>query len=122
ALPLAGTVAGAFIGGPLGAKVGSGLASMAGKALGLELEGLSLEDQEFEGAMQFVKFAAETVKNTVSGLPAADLRLAAQTAAVTAAQQYVPGLLHLATPAAAAGRDHAGRWIRQGGNIILVNV
>ena len=58
ALPIAGTALGAYFGGPLGAKVGSGLASMAGKALGLELEGLSLEDQEFEGAKQFVKFAA----------------------------------------------------------------
>ena len=112
ALPIAGTALGAYFGGPLGAKVGSGLASMAGKALGLELEGLSLEDQEFEGAKQFVKFAAETVKNAVSGPPAADPRTAAQTAALTAAQQHVPGLLRLATaaaaPAAADGR--VPRW------------
>jgi len=39
---------------------------MVGKALGLELEGLSLEDREFEGAKQFVKFAGETVKSAVS--------------------------------------------------------
>jgi hypothetical protein len=122
ALPLAGMAVGTYFGGPLGAKIGSGLASMAGKALGFELEGLSLEDQEFEGAKQFVKFAAEAVKNAVSAPPTTDLRTAAQTAAVSAAQQHVPGLLRLATATAAAGRDHAGRWIRQGGNIILVDV
>jgi peptidoglycan hydrolase-like protein with peptidoglycan-binding domain len=125
ALPLAGTAVGAYFGGPLGAKVGSGLASMAGKALGLELEGLSLEDQEFEGAKQFVKFAGETVKNAASGPPDADPRRAAQTAAVTAAQKFVPGLLRLATagdaPAAADGNARTGRWIRQGRNIILAN-
>jgi peptidoglycan hydrolase-like protein with peptidoglycan-binding domain len=121
ALPIAGAAVGTYFGGPLGAKVGSGLASMAGKALGLELEGLSLEDQEFEGAKQFVKFAAETVKNAVAAPPTADPRTAAQSAAVSAAQQHVPGLLRPAT-AAAAGRDRAGRWMRQGGNIILVNV
>jgi hypothetical protein len=97
---------------------------MAGKALGLELEGLSLEDREFEGAKQFVKFAGETVKNTVSAPPTADPRTAAQTAAVSAAQQHVPGLLRPAAAAVPAtnGRARAGRWIRQGRNIILVNV
>ena len=121
ALPIAGTALGAYFGGPLGAKVGSGLASMAGKALGLELEGLSLEDQEFEGAKQFVKFAAETVKNAVAAPPTANPRTAAQSAAVSAAQQHVPGLLRSAA-AAAAGRDSNGRWLRQGRNIIVVNV
>src|SRR5262245_35872542 len=127
ALPIAGTALGAYLGGPLGAKVGSGLASMAGKALGLELEGLSLEDREFEGAKQFVKFAGETVKNAVSAPPSPDPRTAAKTAAATAAQQYIPGLLRPATATAAAsasavaGRARTGRWIRRGRNIIIVN-
>jgi hypothetical protein len=124
ALPIAGTALGAYFGGPLGAKVGSGLASMAGKALGLELEGLSLEDREFEGAKQFVKFAGETVKSAVSAPPVADPRTAAQSAARTAAQQHIPGLLRPATVAAAApaaGRVRAGRWLRRGRNIVIVN-
>jgi hypothetical protein len=125
ALPIAGTALGAYLGGPLGAKVGSGLASMAGKALGLELESMSLEDREFEGAKQFVKFAGETVKNAVSAPPTADPRTAAQSAVRTAAQQHIPGLLRPATPAATApstaGRIRAGRWLRRGRNIIIVN-
>jgi hypothetical protein len=123
ALPIAGAAVGSAFGGPLGAKVGSGLASMAGKALGLELEGLSLEDQEFEGARQFVKFAGETVKNTVSAPPAADPRAAARAAAARAAQRYVPGLLRPdAAAPATTGRARTGRWIRQGRNILLLDV
>ena len=112
ALPIAGTALGAYFGGPLGAKVGSGLASMAGKALGLELEGLSLEDREFEGAKQFVKFAGETVKSAVSAPPLADPRTAAKSAARTAAQQYIPGLLRPATVAASASSSgwQSPRW------------
>src|SRR5262245_59714475 len=53
-LPLAGGALGAMAGGPLGAKIGSGLASAAGSALGMEAEALAQEDQEFEGAKQFV--------------------------------------------------------------------
>ena len=48
ALPLAGTALGTMAGGPLGASIGSGLASTAGRAFGLELEGLSHEDQELD--------------------------------------------------------------------------
>ncbi len=48
ALPIAGGALGGFVGGPIGAMIGSNLASMAGSALGLELEGLSEEEREFE--------------------------------------------------------------------------
>ena len=61
ALPLAGGAIGGYFGGPLGAKIGSGVASAAGGALGLEAR-MEQEDQEFEGAKQFVRLAADTVK------------------------------------------------------------
>src|SRR5262244_3075170 len=48
ALPIVGGALGGYVGGPTGAKVGSQLASAASKFFGLELEGLSAEDQEFE--------------------------------------------------------------------------
>ena len=53
ALPIAGAAAGGFFGGPLGAKIGKGLASFAANAM--EMEMLEAEDQEFEGAKNFVR-------------------------------------------------------------------
>lgn len=122
ALPIAGGALGGFVGGPLGAKIGSGLASAAGKALGLELEALSQEDREFEGGKQFVRFAANTVKNAVSAPASIDPRRAAQAAATKAAQKYAPVLLGVgAGTSASMGKGRSGRWIRRGRNIIILN-
>ena len=55
--------------------------SMAGKALGLELEGLNAEDREFEAARQFVRFAGETVKNAIDAPPSLNPVAAAKAAA-----------------------------------------
>jgi hypothetical protein len=125
ALPIAGGALGAYFGGPLGAKIGSGLASAAGGALGLELETMSQEDREFEGGKQFVKFAADTVKNAASAPPSVDPRSAAQTAATTAAQKYAPNLLRPGSgstaPSPVPGKGRSGRWMRKGRNIIIVN-
>lgn len=120
ALPIAGGALGTYFGGPLGAKIGSGLASAAGKALGLELEALSQEDREFEGGKQFVRFAANTVKNAVSAPASIDPRRAAQAAVTKAAQKYAPVLLG-AGAGASIGKGRGGRWIRRGRNIIILN-
>jgi hypothetical protein len=139
ALPLAGGALGTFVGGPLGAQIGSGLASMAGNALGLELEGLSQEDREFEAAKHFVRFASDAVKNAVSS-SSADPGAAAQAAISMAAQRYAPGLLRGVvgsrqrrhsggyTPGGYSpggsgfgGSGQGGRWVRRGRNIIIVN-
>jgi hypothetical protein len=118
ALPIAGGALGTFFGGPLGATIGSNLGSMAGKAFGLELEGLSQEDQEFEAAKQFVKFAADTVKNSLSAAPNANPAAVAHAAAVEAARTFAPGLL--------AGQSshgaRTGRWERRNGQIIVFGV
>lgn len=126
ALPIAGGALGAYFGGPLGAQIGSGLASAAGNALGLELETLSQEDLEFEGGKQFIRFAADTIKNAASAPPSADPRSIAQSAATTAAQKYAPNLLGSGSGSATTapkrhGRNRSGRWVRQGRNIIIVN-
>ncbi|HSR11927.1 MAG TPA: hypothetical protein VLS90_10840 [Thermodesulfobacteriota bacterium] len=42
----------------MGAAIGSQAASWAGKVFGLEVEGLSPEDQEFKVSKPFVRFAA----------------------------------------------------------------
>ena len=119
ALPVAGGALGAWVGGPLGAKIGSGLGSMAGKALGLELEGLSQEDREFEAAKQFVRFAGQTVKNAASAPPAANAQQVAMQAAMQAAKIHAPGLLN--KPSAATGAKQ-GHWTRRGNTIIVTGV
>jgi hypothetical protein len=106
ALPLAGTALGGMVGGPLGAQIGGGLASMAGHALGLELEGLSAEDREFESARQFVRFAGETVRNALEASPGANPAAVAHSAALDAARTYAPGLI-ASEPTCGSGTDHA---------------
>lgn len=128
ALPIAGGALGGWVGGPLGAKIGSGLASAAGKALGLELEALSPEDREFEGAKQFVRFAGEAVKNAAAAPPTANPKAVANAAAAAAARKHAPGLLTGAAGAAippsamALGRGRSGRWVRRGNRIVLFGV
>lgn len=125
ALPLAGGALGGYIGGPLGAKIGSGLASAAGSALGLEAEMMAQEDREFEGAKQFVRFAANTVKNAAASPPSASPAAVAQQAATAAARKFLPGLVGQTAAgviAGAAGRGQTGRWLRRGGKIVLYGV
>jgi hypothetical protein len=121
ALPIAGGALGAYVGGPLGAKIGSGLASMAGQALGLELEGLTQEDREFNAARQFVRWAGETSRNALAAAPAADPVAVAKTAAAEAARVHAPGLLGGAA-APRVNRAHSGRWIRRGNSILLIGI
>jgi hypothetical protein len=117
-LPIAGGALGTFVGGPIGGMIGSNLAGMAGKALGLELEGLSAEDREFEAARQFVRFAGEAVKNALEAPPDIHPAAVAQAAAADAAQTHAPGLLGGQPPV----HSHSGRWIRRGGKIVLFGV
>lgn len=95
ALPIAGSVLGGFVGGPPGAALGGSLASAAGHAFGLELEGLSPEDSEFEVSKQFIRFAAAIVQNALAADPHADPARVARRAAVRAARAHAPGLMNL---------------------------
>ena len=119
ALPIAGGALGGFVGGPIGAMIGSNLASMAGGALGLELEGLSPEDKELEASKQFIRFAAQTVANALEAAPIAGPEAIAHHAAVEAARVYAPGLMDIAPMGGQRRGRHAGRWIRHGDRIIL---
>jgi uncharacterized protein (DUF697 family) len=142
ALPIVGGVLGGRIGGPAGANIGSQLASAAGSIFGLELEGLSGEDREFEVARRFVQFAGEATKNATLTPPTADPQAAAKWAAIEAAKKLAPGLLQrvpitqydpaastkfgvTAAPqngvAGVTGR-HSGRWFRRGSKIVLMGV
>lgn len=134
-LPAIGTNVGSYFGGQTGADIGGKVASWAGNLLGLELEGLSGEDREFEVAKRFVQFGGSAVQNmSASGLSANPFEAARQ-AAITAAQSYAPGLLVAANgrggqPRAMSGPGgvvgigsrNAGRWTRRGNRIVLHGV
>jgi hypothetical protein len=108
ALPLAGRAFGTFLGGPLGGVVGGRLASAAGQMFGLELEGLSGEDREFEVARRFVRFASTAARSAAFAPPQIDPRIVARQATLNAARTYGRGLQ------AAWGRPFAARFSRPG--------
>lgn len=124
ALPIVGSALGTAIGGPAGGAIGGKLASTAGKIFGLELEGLSPEDQEFETARRFVRFAGAAAKHTALASPHVSPQQAVQTAVAAAARRLAPGLL--SKPASSIspttlGRGRSGRWIRRGRHIVVLN-
>ncbi len=124
ALPWAGRALGTYIGGPAGGALGGKLASTVGGLFGLELEGMSQEDQEFEVARRFVRFAGAAARNAARGGSGVDPRTAARAAVAAAARRHAPGLLGGlagAVQGAAGKRGRTGRWIRRGRNIIIVN-
>ncbi|MCK6691720.1 MAG: hypothetical protein L6Q97_06405 [Thermoanaerobaculia bacterium] len=132
ALPIAGAALGGVVGGPLGAKIGGKLAGFAGKAFGLELEGLSAEDREFEVARAYVRFAHGAARRAArlsrTGLAP---RVIVRRAVFGAARRYAPGLLvptgvvtrpvYTSGPVTSAVSAR-GRWVRRGNRIILFNV
>jgi hypothetical protein len=124
ALPIAGGALGGVVGGPLGAAIGSNLASMAGGALGLELEGLSPEDRELEACKQFVRFAGVTVKNALEADGQGNPATVARRAAVEAARMHAPGLMNITENGAevSGGPRRSGRWVRHHHKIILLGV
>ena len=128
-LPAIGSSIGGYLGGSTGAQFGGQAAAAAGKMFGLELEGLSAEDREFEVARRYVSFAGEAVKNLALAPSRPDLRTAANTAAALAAQTHAPGLLQPrpqsgAEPPASSGlpMGHSGRWMRRGNKIVLYGI
>jgi hypothetical protein len=123
-MPAAGGIAGGLFGGPVGAAIGGKLTSAASNALGLELEGLSQEDQEFEAARRLVRLSGEATKTATMTSPAVDPTAAARNAVISAARKHAPGLVRrthgTGTPSGSGG--HGGRWIRRGRKIILLGV
>jgi hypothetical protein len=67
----------------------------AGRLLGLELEGLSPEDQELELARQFVRVAVTMGEQAALTGPGRDPAGVARAAAAHAARRHAPGLAEL---------------------------
>lgn len=122
ALPIAGGALGSLIPIPgVGTALGTAAASAAGKMFGLEMEGMSAEDQEFELARRYVRLAGDAAQEVAATPPTVSPVQAAQTAVTNAAQKHAPGLLNASnTQGHPRHRTKtSGRWIRRGKVIIL---
>ena len=90
-LPIVISVVTEGIPAPAGRPARNG--ALAGPLMGLELEGLSPEDQELELAKQFVRLAATMCRQAALAAPGLDPAGVARTAAAHAARLHAPGLL-----------------------------
>jgi hypothetical protein len=145
ALPLVGRAVGGRF-GPKGAEWGRRAGAAAADLFGLELEGLSSEDREFELARAFTRFAEAACRNAAKAPADAPAPAVVRAAVTAAARRHAPGLLPLITsggrpeesmggnrPSAADGptpqagqttgaaqAGQSGRWVRRGGVIVLL--
>ena len=107
--------AGTYFGGPAGGAIANRLGGM----LGLELEGMSPEDQEFEVAKRVVRFntdLARAVASAPSHIPESEvLRIAAKKAAA----KHLPGLVNNIEPGT---KKQSGQWYRKGNRIVLTGL
>lgn len=119
ALPIVGRGVGQWISPGQGGDIGARAGAAAGTLLGLELEGLSHEDREWEAARQFVRFAtaaAQRACQAPAGMPPA---MAARSAAASAARVHAPGLLTRLRGRSGTHWPRSGRWFRRGRTIVL---
>ena len=127
-LPIAGSAVGTVFGGPAGGAIGGRVGSGVGRALGLELEGLSPEDQEFEVAKQVVRLAGDAAKQVTKTQTRMPPAAAAKAAVAKAAKRHAPGLIKstarapMPHPAAMAGSRTSGRWVRRGSKVVLMGL
>jgi len=118
ALPVLGRGIGQMISSGRGGDLGASAGRLAGQALGLELEGLSQEDREFETARQLVRLAAAAVRRATA-VPTGDPMSVARRAFAGAARVYAPGLLQRLPGRSSGIWPRGGRWIRRGRMIVL---
>jgi hypothetical protein len=98
------------------------LAADASQLLGMEVEGMSREDQEFVAAKQLVRLAGAAAANA-GGDASAN---AARHGVMHAAQLYAPGLLRFTQKhqqcdcgTCTSMPAHSGTWVRHGREFIL---
>jgi len=81
--------------------LGDRLVNIQDHSLGLELEGLSEEDRQFETARQIVRFASDAAEGALTP-SVMDPAVAARAAALAAARRHAPGLVASSQAAEAA--------------------
>jgi hypothetical protein len=119
ALPVIGRAVGQWVSPERGGAIGTDVATTAGRIMGLELEGLSPEDKEFEVARQFVRFASAAARHACATRSAAPPVIAARNAALAAARIYAPGLAPRLQGRSSLLWPRSGRWVRRGRTIVL---
>ncbi|HXI59484.1 MAG TPA: hypothetical protein VNO55_25630 [Polyangia bacterium] len=126
ALPVVGSALGNMVVPGVGGMIGGKLASTAGSMFGLELEGLSHEDRDFEVAKQYVRLAADAAQNAAQVAAGVNAAQGAKAALAEAAKKFAPGLIQVvdsqsmgSVPGIAGA---TGRWVRKGRKIILYGV
>ena len=139
ALPIVGGAIGSFVAPGVGTAIGSSLGSAAGKMFGLELEGMSNEDKEFEVARRYVRLATAAARRAAYAPSRMPPHMAARQAVMIAARRYAPGLISFqqqngnAEPWSSGGdmgtdgfqqqdmgERNSGPWVRRGRNIIIL--
>jgi hypothetical protein len=118
--------------GPAGTAAGRWAGTKLADVLGLELEGVSQEDREFEGAKALVRWLMDAYRRAAVAPPTAPPAAVAKSAAVAAAQRTVPGLAPViarmpvtAGPGgglAGAAGGQSGRWVRRGNSVVLLGL
>jgi hypothetical protein len=122
ALPIAGKALGSFIPIPgVGTAIGGALGSAVAKALELEFSGLNSEEADLEMARRFVRMAATATQQAAMAPPDMDAEVVVNEALATAARKHLP-YLHLSESERLGrpGATQQGRWIRRGGNIVVL--
>ena len=133
ALPMAGAALGNLVLPGVGGAIGGKLGSAAGRIFGLELEGMSAEDREFEVARRYVRLAGAAARRAAMAAPSLPPQRAAYAALQQAARTYAPGLLAAGgvvggglgagVPSVTSSFGaRTGRWIRRGRRIIVLGV
>ena len=123
AMPILGSAVGNMIVPGVGGVAGG---KLAGSMLGLELEGLSYEDQEFEVARQIVRLGSAAARNAAQAAPYGPPEQVAHEAFSAAARQYAPGLRrnrrtrYSSRRCRGCSHSNTGRWVRRGNAILLL--
>lgn len=119
ALPIAGRAVGTYFAGARGGEALSRLSTAGGRLFGLEIEGLSPEDQEMTIARRYVRLAQDATRRTAAHAHSLrNPRHIARGAFAAAARRHAPGLMGTLS-AATAIPGRGGRWIRRGRTIIV---
>jgi hypothetical protein len=119
ALPVIGRGIGQWISPERGGAIGADAGRLAGRVLGLELEGLSNEDRDFEISRQFVRFVAAAARRAAQAPPSVPPVVVARHAAAAAARSFAPGLLPRLQGRSSLLWPRGGRWVRRGRTIVL---
>ena len=92
-LPVAGAALGNLVAPGVGGLIGGKLATLGSKAFGLELEGLSPEDQEFEAARRYVRLVSDAAQEATLVPRTTSPQTTVKKAFQASAQKHAPGLI-----------------------------